>query len=248
VKNHHEPGYVLHTRPYTESSLLLDVFCRQYGRFMLLAKGARRQKSGMRGVLMPFKPLLLSWAGKGQLPILTAAESQGYLRDMLGKQLHAAYYANELILKLLHRFDAHQDLYDSYDLTVRSLTAGEDAGMLLRVFEKRLLREIGFGLILDHDVETGERIKESANYRYVPQFGPVVTELANEIGMQVSGQTLIAFQEERFKTSESRQQARVLTRNLIYQQLGGRELRSRKVMHQILRYNGKRGNGRSRPE
>jgi len=215
---------------------------------MLLAKGARRQKSGMRGVLMPFKPLLLSWAGKGQLPILTAAESQGHLSDMLGKPLHAAYYANELILKLLHRFDAHQDLYDSYDHTVRDLTAGEDAGMLLRVFEKRLLQEIGFGLILDHDVETGEEIKETANYRYVPQFGPVVTEVANENGMQVSGQTLIAIREEYFKTSESRQQARVLTRNLITQQLGGRELRSRKVMNQILRYNDRRGNGRVRPD
>ncbi len=245
MKNHHEPGYVLHTRPYTESSLLLDVFCRQFGRFMLLAKGARRQKSGMRGVLMPFKPLLLSWAGKGQLPILTAAESQGHLSDMLGKQLHAAYYANELILKLLHRFDAHQDLYDSYDHTVRTLTEGEDAGTLLRVFEKSLLQEIGFGLILDHDVETGEGINETANYRYVPQFGPVVTEVANENGMQVSGQTLIAMREECFKTSESRQQARILTRNLITQQLGGRELRCRKVMNQILRYSDRRVNGRS---
>jgi DNA repair protein RecO (recombination protein O) len=236
MKHHQEPGYVLHTRPYTESSLLIDVFCRQFGRFMLLAKGARRQKSGMRGVLMPFQPLLMSWSGKGQLPILTSVETQGFVNGLAGTHLHAGYYINELVLKLLHRFDEHKNLYDAYDATVYALTQEKDANALLRVFEKKLLQEIGFGIILDHDVETGKAIERKARYRYMPQFGPVASDSSEDSDLEVSGQTLIAFQNEEFETSESMQQARMLTRNLIYQQLGGRELRSRKVMKQIVRY------------
>ena len=203
---------------------------------MVLAKGARRQKSGMRGVLMPFKPLLLSWSGRGQLPVLIAAESQGYVDDLVGRQLHSGYYINELILKLLHRFDEHKDLYDAYDKTVRSLINNEDANVQLRLFEKTLLQEIGFGIILDHDVETGKSIKGTSSYQYVPQYGPVAAEETSQVGLQVSGNTLIALQNEYFATGESRNQARLLTRSLISQQLGGRELRSRKVMRQILRY------------
>lgn len=203
---------------------------------MLLAKGARRQKSGMRGVLMPFKPLLLSWSGKGQLPVLIAAESQGFVDDLIGRQLHAGYYINELILKLLHRFDEHRELYDAYDKTVRSLVNNEDLNVPLRLFEKRLLKEIGFGIILDHDVETGKIIEEASSYRYIPQFGPVVAGDTNQGGLQISGKTLIAFRDEHLISVESKRQARLLTRNLLDQQLGGRELRSRRIMRQVLRY------------
>ena len=203
---------------------------------MVLAKGARRQKSGMRGVLMPFKPLLLSWSGKGQLPILIAAESQGFVGDLVGRQLHAGYYINELILKLLHRFDEHKDLYDAYDKTVRSMITNKDVNVQLRLFEKKLLQEIGFGIILDHDVESGKTIEETSSYRYLPQFGPVVAGDTNQAGLQISGKTLIAFKNEHLLSVESERQARLLTRNLIDQQLGGKELRSRRIMRQILRY------------
>jgi DNA repair protein RecO (recombination protein O) len=236
VKHNQQPGYVLHTRPYSETSLLVDVFSRHHGRFMLLAKGARRQKSTMRGMLLPFTPLLLSWAGKGQLPILTVAEPGGYAENLSRQWVQSGYYVNELILKLLHRFDEHARLYDYYDHTIQALSSGTDASSVLRVFEKRLLQEIGFGMILDHDVETGEAIDPNGNYHYVPHRGPVLANGNRASVTSVSGSTLRALQEERFDSAESSRQARTLSRSLIIQQLGGKELRSRRVMLQVQRY------------
>lgn len=204
---------------------------------MLLAKGARRQKNGQRGILMPFKPLLLGWAGKGQLPILVQVESTAHLADIKGQSLHAGLYANELILKLLHRFDAHEDLFLGYDLAVHRLAEGTEPGGVLRVFEKRLLREIGFALILDHEATTGESIDVSANYAYAPDVGPLDRAHSGDtLGVPVSGLTLRELADECFSSNRSRAEARRLTRNLIQQQLGGRELRSRRVLRQVIHY------------
>ncbi len=236
MKHHQQPGYVLHTRPYSETSLLVDVFSRNHGRFMLLAKGARRQKSAMRGMLLPFVPLLISWAGKGQLPILTVAEPRGFTNTQSRRWVQSGFYINELILKLLHRFDEHAQLYDYYDHAIQALSSGTDVGSVLRVFEKQLLQEIGFGMILDHDVETGEAIDPDCYYHYFPQRGPVLANGDRESGTRVSGNTLKAFHEEQFNSVESSRQARTLSRSLIVQQLGGKELRSRRVMLQLQRY------------
>ena len=204
---------------------------------MLLAKGARRQKNGQRGILMPFKPLLLGWSGKGQLPVLVQAESTAHLADIQGQSLHAGLYANELLLKLLHRFDAHEDLFFGYDQAVHGLAEGKEPGELLRVFEKRLLREIGFALILDREAATGESIDVSANYAYAPDVGPLDRRQSEGVhGVPVSGLTLQELADECFTSNRSRAEARRLTRNLLQQQLGGRELRSRRVLRQVIRY------------
>lgn len=245
MKVFRQPAYVLHTRPYSETSLLVDVFSRDHGRCMLLAKGARRQKNAQRGILLPFKPLLTGWSGKGALPVLTSVEATGHLPELRGNALHAGWYANELVLRMLHRFDEHASLFDAYDAAVRALAAGADAAESLRLFEKHLLQETGFGLILDHDVETGEAIIPDTDYRYRLESGPVMSSsvTAANGGVRVRGSTLREMDAGEFRSLRSRQEARRLNRDLIRVQLGHRELRSRKVLQQILRYRNGPGGG-----
>ncbi len=230
------PSYILHTRPYRETSLLIDLFSQHHGRCRVLAKGVRSRKSGRRGILMPFKPILVSWSGKGALPVLTAAESTAHLADMRGIYLHAGLYANELLLKLLAPFDPHPDLYGAYGLAIHRLASGGHPGEILRIFEKQLLGEIGYGLILNCDVDTGEEIDPAVEYRYVPESGPVISTQSVPSSLGIRGATLRDLDRESLPSSRSRSEARSLIRDLIERQLGDRALRSRRVFHQMVHY------------
>lgn len=237
-----QAAYLLHWRPYSESSLLLDLFSRSHGRLALLAKGARRPKSRSRGTLLPFQPLLASWSGKGQLPVLTGVEVAAVVPRPTGEALACGYYMSELLLKLLHRFDPHEKLFDAYASAVGRL--GEEDGAnhaaerTLRVFEKALLAEIGFGLILDRDVRSGEAIDPAREYRYLPERGPVAVDGEERSGLPVRGETLEALRNEKFVSARSLRESKQLTRMLIHRQLGGRPMRSRKVTLQMSRYLG----------
>lgn len=234
MKVYQQPVYILHRKSYRESSLLVEIFSKEYGRLTLIAKGCRRKKSQIRGLFLSFKPLLVSWTGKGELPILTAIEQTGFCPHLPSEYISCGYYINELILKLLHRHDAHELLYDKYHESISRLMEGENPATILRIFEKQLLQEIGFGLVLDHDVDTGEIITANMNYQYYPQKGPVAVD--SNMQNAISGTTLVALRDEKFKTHEERLQAQRLTRTLIDIQLGGRELRSRRVIREIKKF------------
>ncbi len=239
MKVYQQPSYILHRRAYKESSLLVEIFTRDFGRLTLIAKGCRREKSRVRGLFLPFKPLLISWTGKGELPILTSIEQTEFYPQLDISGVTCGYYINELILKLLHRHDPHQLLYDKYHQAVFQLLDNEKPHTILRIFEKHLLREIGFGLVLDHDVESGEMINEHHNYQYFPQKGPIATHAVN--GTQsniISGSSLMALQKEKFESEQEQIQAQRLTRWLINIQLSGKELRSRRVMQEMKCYKG----------
>lgn len=241
MKVEQQRAYVLHARPFSESSLLVDVFTREHGRLMLLAKGARRGKSRSRGVLLPFTPLLAGWAGRGQLPILTTVEQSGHAARMKGKPLASGFYLNELLLRLLHRHDAHEVLFERYHDAISQLgqlTQAHSPHRVLRVFEKHLLHHIGFGAVFDHDAETGEAITAQRQYHYVPEKGPVCAEPPGryEHALRVSGRTLHALRDERFQSDEELREAQHLTRTLIDHQLDGRPLRSRRVIREMSRY------------
>ena len=229
-----QAAYILHTRAYRETSLLVDLFTREYGRFTVISKGCKRKTSRSAGLYFPFRPLLVSWAGKGELPILTGIEQRQHhpLPGMVAQQ--AGFYVNELLLKLLHRHDPHEALFDRYAELVEMLTDGRDIASHLRLFEKHLLGEIGFGLVLDHDVETGEAIRADALYHYYPDRGPVVAESGSE--RVIPGEVLIALRTGEFPSVELHRPARNLTRSLIDIQLGGRELRSRRISQGMRRY------------
>ena len=176
MKIEQQPAYVLHTRPVTESSLLVDLFTPMHGRMTALAKGARRRKSPFRGVLLPFRALLTSCTGKG-LPILATAEQHRpaawRAANMSCEALASGFYMNELLQRLLHRHDAHETLFAHYHAAVCGLIEAHPPRRVLRIFEKKLLRDIGFGAALECDADSGEALRPELRYHYVWEKGPV---------------------------------------------------------------------------
>ena len=227
-----EPGYVLHARPWRETSLILEAFTRAHGRVGLTARGVRRPRSRLRGLLVPFLPLLLSWTGRGELPTLTGADSEGPGRALRGRALFSGFYLNELMLKLLPRNDAHRALFDDYRDALAGLGTGGAAEPVLRIFEKRLLDALGYGLTLHRDADTGAPISPHRRYRYLPQHGPVEEPgTAAAEGVTVSGRTLLALARGRLGDGEERerQEARNLMRAILAPHLGPHPLGSRQL-------------------
>lgn len=221
-----EPTYLLQQRPYRETSQLLEVFCATQGRVGLVARGVRGARSRLRGVLQPFRPLLLSWRDHGELCTLTGAESGGAPVALIGERVFHGWYLNELLLRLLQRRDPHAVLYPLYAQTLEHLPGGGGEAALRR-FEKRLLEEIGYGLQLPDTLNADTR------YRYDPENGP---EPVNGYPRDsVPGSTLIALRDECFDATDTRIEVRLLLRTAIDRQLGGRELESRRLLRQMRR-------------
>lgn len=224
-----EPAFVLHQRPYRESSLLLEVLGRHSGRVGLIAKGARRPKSTFRSVLGPFRELLLSWRGRGELGVLVGAEPEGPARVIPAESLVAGLYANELLVKLLHRHDPHPDLYIQYrDALAAMADPARPLEHTLRIFEKRLLDSIGYGLMLDHAADSGNAVREDHSYYYVADVGPLESA-GNHTGTPISGATLLAIASERLGGRETLREAKRLMRNVINSHLDGKPVLSRSI-------------------
>lgn len=229
-------GFVLHQRDYSESSLLLEAYTRAHGRIGLIAKGARRPSSRLRGVLKPFQALLLSFSGRGELMLLTAAEPDGLGAPLSGEALYCGFYLNELLVRLLHRHDPHEALYDRYRAALEGLAAGAGNESILRVFEKHLLGEIGYGLVLERDTDQ-QPLDPAAFYDYVADRGPVLIrhpELRARLeGVRVSGATLLALAEERLPDPTTLREAKMLMRELLAVRLGDRPLHSRRLFQSV---------------
>lgn len=231
LRAHHQPSCILHTRPYSETSLLVDAFTREHGRVSLLAKGARRIKSKVRGIIRPFQPLLLSWSGKGELQVLTGAEPVGVVAGLDHASWLCGCYMNELLVKTLHRHDAHEALYDYYALTLDLLRNGKSRQIALRLFEKQLLAEIGYGLLLARDASNDQPVCPGNTYRYHPGRGPVLAApMSEQCVWHVDGATLLALDNEYFPGRRELEQSKYLLRALLHHCLHGRELKSREVL------------------
>lgn len=215
-------GFILRRRPWRESSLWLEAFTCDLGKVALLAKGGRRNKKGKGGVLQPFQPLLLRWRGKGELLTLISTEALRPAFPLVGTALYCGFYLNELLSRLLKRHDPHPELYACYQNTLDELAQNHDLESCLRKFEVRFLREIGYSLILDHEVEYGAAIEPTTLYRYDPERGPILDPLG-----WLHGQTLLALAEGRLESAAVRQEAKRLLRQLIDYRLEGQVLESR---------------------
>ncbi|WP_018506752.1 DNA repair protein RecO [Thiobacillus thioparus] len=235
-----EPGFVLHTYPFKETSVVAEVFTRDHGRVALIARGARRPTSTLRGLMQPFTPLLLSWFGKSELRTLHAAEWQGGLLAPQGRALMCGFYLNELLLRLLARGDAHETLYDRYVATLEQL-AGE-AGRsdyeratylerILRRFEKNLLSEIGYGATFDVDADSGAPVQAQVRYVFQPERGAL--QASGQPGCPVSGQTLIDLATDRFERPATLVEAKALMRTLINHTLGAKPLYTRQLLREL---------------
>lgn len=223
-----EPAYLLHSRSYRETSLLVEAFTRQHGRVGLVARGARAQRSRLRGVLRPFQPLLLSWSGRGELGTLTNAEASAPAWLSTGALLAGGFYLNELLMRLLARDDPHAVLYSAYEETLEALGRGAPPEPALRLFEKRLLAELGYALLLDRDTN-GESLRPDALYHYHLESGPTPVDGVREGMLAVHGSTLLALSAGRLEGRCELAEAKRLTRTALKQYLGGRPLRSREL-------------------
>jgi DNA repair protein RecO (recombination protein O) len=230
-----QPAYVLHTIPFRETSLIVEVFSRDFGRMALLARGARRPRAAIRGLLMAFQPIEIGWAGKGEVLTLMKAEWQGGLPLLAGEALFCGYYLNELLMHLLPREDAHEHLFDRYGDMLARLAADPDGKAReadLRSFEKALLQELGYGLTLSHG-SNGEAIDPEAHYTYRMEQGPVRLEHAEAAAQVVSGKTLLDLEAEDFSDPRSRSEAKTLMRTLMAYYLAGTELETRKIFREL---------------
>ena len=169
----HEPGFVLHAYPYKETSLIVEAFTRNFGRVGLLARGARRPRSAMRGVLLAFHPLHLTWSTSAELGTLMSAEWGGGQASLSGIGLMCGFYINELLLRLLPRDDPHEALFDAYAKALGRLAAGDAQASILRGFERRMLAELGYAPVLDRDAANGAQIDAAKHYAYEAERGPV---------------------------------------------------------------------------
>jgi DNA repair protein RecO (recombination protein O) len=234
-----QAAYVLHLHPYSETSLVVDVFSRDHGRVPLLARGARRPRSAMRGMLMSFQPLELGWFGGGEVKTLAKAEWLGGMPLLGGRCLLLGYYLNELLLKMLPREDAHANLFDAYAAALQALAAGSDDAPELRRFEKTLLRELGYGLTLETDVETGQPVVADRQYAFLIERGPVATRVGagdTATGAEspaLSGKTLLDMAADDYSDPRTRLESRRLMRQLISHHLGGKSLQSRRVFIEL---------------
>lgn len=224
-----QPAYILHHRPFRDSSQILDVITHDHGKLSIVARGARGAKSRLRGVLRPFMPLKLSWVQRTDLGTLTGAEVNGAPLSLTGDALLSGYYVNELLLHFLHRHDPQPEIFDAYEHTVEALVGSGDVTPRLRDFEVELLRQLGYALNLDHEADSHAPIDAQRHYEYRVEQGPVLVKVA-EGPMVFPGATLTAIGARRFDEPDVLRAANRLLREVIAFHLGGKELKSRKVL------------------
>jgi DNA repair protein RecO (recombination protein O) len=233
-----QPAYVLHHRPYRDTSRILELFTRDYGRVSVFARGARgARKTGaaLASILQPFNRVLVSWSGKGEAGQLTAAEFDGAVSALPPDRLVSGFYLNELLLKLFARHDSHPDVFVLYGVTLESLKIDADSVRALRLFEKRLLDALGYGLALERDVELGRPLDAACAYRYRLDQGAVRLDGVAEGAGIFSGRTLLALAREDFADPAVCAEARMLLRAALDRCLEGKELRTREVARALKR-------------
>ena len=236
-KQNNQPVYVLHTYPFKETSLVVELFSQQFGRIAAVAKGARRPHSAMRGMLQSFQILDGAWSGKNELKTLHSLDWSAGLTLLKGEALMCGFYMNELLLRLLPREDAHENLFEYYQATLKTLTENAEltnnVATILRRFELKLLQEMGYAVPLLLD-ENDSDIDADKSYRYEAEYGACEFG-GNKIGMQknsvqLSGKTMLDMARDDYSDLQTQSQSKQLMRYLLAHYLGDKPLHTRQLL------------------
>jgi DNA repair protein RecO (recombination protein O) len=224
-----QPAFVLHARPYRETSLLLECLTRDHGRIGVVARGVRSQRGRLqRSLLEPFQPLLLDLQLRGELATLRAVESASAPLRLVGDQGLAGLYINELVVRLTERQDPHAELYAAYAQTLERMVHEQPLAWQLRRFERDLLATLGYALQLEEDADSGEPLLAEALYLYRPEHGPVRCRATEPHAIR--GSDLQLLQADRLPDVQGLHALRSMMRELIRFHLGGVELRAWRVL------------------
>lgn len=221
-----QPAFVLHRRPFSDTSLLLEVFGLDDGRQAVIAKGARQSRSRFVAQLQPFQPLWLAWRGRGDTRTLTHAEARGAALQLAGKRAFCGMYVNELVVRMTPRGEPSARLFRVYEQALLSLQGQSAIEPLLRAFELQLLDEIGYGMLLTHTADDLP-VEPGAWYTYDAEGGPLPASSSRS--QAVRGETLLAMARCDFSDPGVRQESLRLMRRVIDHHLGYRALKSREL-------------------
>ena len=233
-----QPAYVLHHRPYRDTSRILELFTRDHGRVSVFArgtKGARKGAQALASMLQPFNRLLVSWVAGAEAGQLTGAEFDGGICAMPPERLVSAFYLNELLLKLCARHDGHPDIFALYAHVIDALKTAPEEIPPMRIFEKRLLETLGYGLALDRDAASGLPLEDDAVYYYRLEQGAIRANGVADSPLTFRGRSLRCLAREELTDRESCADARRLLRAALDRCLEGRELKTRQVMQALRR-------------
>lgn len=223
-----QPAFVLHSRPYRDSSLLVDLLTISHGKVHALARSARGAKSRFRGLLRPFVPLLATWSGKTELMNLSTVEGNGLPYELSGEKLLSGIYLNELLVRLLHLFDPHPQLFMAYQQTLVALQQTQEHEYILRIFEKQLLKEMGYGIQFDKDI-VGEALEPEQHYVFDPKHGFSCSNNLVQNKAIFLGKHIIALHNETMQSKEEFKAAKYLMRIAIESLLGDKPPKSREL-------------------
>ncbi len=222
------PAYILHTRKYRDTSLILELFTERDGRVAAVQRGARG-KSKVNTV-QPFTPVLVSYVGKGELKTLTKIDA-GSMQQVSGDRLLLGMYANELLVKLLGKDEPTPELFRAYQQLLLHLVSDTECQIALRRFELKLLEELGYGISFAFEAVSGDMLDPNQHYRFVADEG--FHPIAAETTASYLGSHLLAIADDEFELPGIEQTARRITRLAIGALLGGRPLQSRELYKQL---------------
>ncbi len=226
-----QAAFILHHFPYRDTSQIIELFTRDYGRIAAVSRGSRSAKSKLKGVLQPFRYIQVSWSGKGELVSLNRAEESDIMMPLLtGNALPCGFYINEILMRLLHKHDVHEDIFNEYQQLLVSLTDQQNLEIKLRLFEKYLLQQLGFELNLSHEAGSQQTLDAHRQYFYYIEHGPVLAEQhTHSEHLVISGKSLLDFQQGDLSDEKVRREIKSLMRMVVAYYLGNKPLKSREL-------------------
>tara|TARA_Y100001936_G_scaffold31779_1_gene29817 strand:- start:2527 stop:3273 length:747 start_codon:yes stop_codon:yes gene_type:complete len=230
-----QPTWILHQRPYRDTSCIIDIFTRDLGRVSIIAKGGRSPKSKFRGLLRPFFPMKLSWYSGKNLGNLVDIDVIGKPYNLIGDSLLSAYYLNELILKFLVKDDPQVEIFDLYSRTISDLIESVNIAPVLRKFEIEFLKLIGYGLNLEFESGTELPVRSHFFYEYKPEIGLVISDKKNDHCV-FNGADIKAINQGDFQEKKTIKSANRLLKSIINFHLDGRRLKTRRVLEELKRF------------